>query len=183
MSNLIRVSEALRRFLSVPMRRYVVGLAAVAGLTILSSVVLGTAYPFDIASLTAINALAIMGLSMLYGWSGQISLAHGAFLGLGAYTTAFLRQWTGDVPGGFALELLAVTAVGTVAGLVVGLPALRVTGLQLAILTVAFAEVFAWALIFFIPSRAAPRAYTWALSNWGRCRRPTLGSDSQRRSS
>lgn len=132
-------------------RHYAIGLVGIVLITLTASMLLGTQFPFDVAALTAINALAIMGLSILYGWSGQISLAHGAFLGLGAYTTAFLRPWTADLPGGPVLELGAVILLGILAGLLVGLPALRVTGLQLAILTVAFAEVFAWGLIFLHP--------------------------------
>lgn len=113
-----------------------------------ASMVFGTNYPFDVAALAAIYALATMGLSILYGWTGQISLAQAGFFGLGAYATAFLRNNPPPV-GGPVVEIVLVIAIAAGAGLLVGVPALRISGLQLAIATLAFAEVFVWALTSF----------------------------------
>ncbi len=85
-----------------------------------------------------IFAIAIMGLNILVGYSGQISLGHGAFMALGAYTTAILVHRYG-------LNYLATIPVaGLLAGLVgfvLGIPALRLSPLYLALATFALAVV------------------------------------------
>jgi branched-chain amino acid transport system permease protein len=81
-------------------------------------------------------AVAVLGLNLLVGYSGQISLGHGAFFALGSYISAILNVKTG-VP---YLLTLPIAAVGCyVAGLLVGLPALRLRGLYLALVTLGLA--------------------------------------------
>src|SRR3954470_3179392 len=76
-------------------------------------------------------------LVMLIGWVGQISLAHATFVGIGAFATGLLARGL-DVP--FPLSLLLAAAIsGTVAALL-GVVALRVRGLYLAVATL----IFAW---------------------------------------
>ena len=80
--------------------------------------------------------IAILGVNLLTGYTGQISLGHGALMAIGAYTTAIL---TAD--HGFR-DLWTIPLAGLVAmaaGFVVGLPALRLTGLYLALVTFALA--------------------------------------------
>ena len=84
-------------------------------------------------------AIAVLGLVVLTGWSGQISLGHGAFFGVGAYTTAILVA-RADLPHVVALLISAI--VGLVAGALAGLPALRVTGIYLALVSLSLATVF-----------------------------------------
>jgi branched-chain amino acid transport system permease protein len=84
-----------------------------------------------------------LGLMLLAGFTGQFSLGHAAFLGVGAYTQAVL---TGHgVP--FPIALLGAAALSAVVGVVVGLPALRVKGIYLGMATLSFGfiveEVFA----------------------------------------
>jgi len=81
-----------------------------------------------------IYALIGVGLMLLTGYTGQISLGHAAFLAVGAYTEAVLQAK--GVP--FGVSLLAAGAVAGLAGIVIGLPALRLTGIYLAIATIAF---------------------------------------------
>ena len=81
-------------------------------------------------------AVAILGLNLLVGYSGQISLGHGAFFALGAYTTAILIS-----DAGFP-HLLAIIPAGLlagIAGLLFGIPALRLHGVYLALVTLALA--------------------------------------------
>jgi branched-chain amino acid transport system permease protein len=84
-------------------------------------------------------AVAVLGLNLLTGYSGQISLGHSAFFGAGAYTTAILitdHGWH---------HLLAIPIAGLVAfiiGFAVGIPALRLQGLYLALMTLAIAVAF-----------------------------------------
>jgi branched-chain amino acid transport system permease protein len=77
---------------------------------------------------------AAVGLMLLTGYTGQISLGHAAFLAIGAYTSAILTSH--GVP--FLLALPAAGIVAAAAGVVVGLPALRLSGLYLAIATMGF---------------------------------------------
>jgi len=84
-------------------------------------------------------AVAIMALNLVIGFSGQISLGHSAFVGVGAYTTIILvadYHWSyfTTIPVAFVLTFLL--------GFLIGLPALRIRGLYLAVVTLAAATVF-----------------------------------------
>jgi len=83
-----------------------------------------------------IYAIAILGLNMLTGFNGQISLGHGAFYGIGAYTTAIMiDKWN----IGYGWTIPAAAAVCLVVGFLFGRPALRLEGLYLALATFALA--------------------------------------------
>jgi branched-chain amino acid transport system permease protein len=84
-------------------------------------------------------AVAALGLALLTGYNGQISLGHGAFVGLGAYVTMIL---TVDYGVPFALAGLVAVAAAFVVGVGVGLPALRITGVYLALVTLGLAVLF-----------------------------------------
>ena len=85
-------------------------------------------------TLVLVYAIALLGLNILTGYSGQISLGHGAFYALGAYCAAILIDKAG-VP--YWATLPAAGAVCFVAGFLFGLPALRLEGLYLALATFA----------------------------------------------
>ena len=91
-------------------------------------------YWLYMACLVAINIASATGLNILTGYTGLVSLGQAAFMGLGAYTVAIL-QLRYNTP--FLLNLLAGGLVAMLAGMVVGLPSLRVKGLYLAIATIA----------------------------------------------
>ncbi len=89
--------------------------------------------------------IAVLGLNIVTGYTGQISLGHGAFMAIGGYTTAILVAEHG------VRDLWTIPIAGLVAGaagLLVGLPALRLSGLYLALATfglaVAMPELLAW---------------------------------------
>ncbi len=84
----------------------------------------------------AIYAIAILGLGLVTGYNGQISLGHGAFYAVGAYVTAILISLY-DVPYWATLPVSAVACAAI--GFLVGLPALRLGGLYLALTTFALA--------------------------------------------
>ena len=90
-----------------------------------------------------IYSIAGLGLMLLAGFTGQFSLGHAAFLGVGAYVQGYLTNH--GVP--FPVALLAAAFISALTGIVVGLPALRVKGIYLGIATIAFGyiveEVFA----------------------------------------
>ncbi len=80
--------------------------------------------PFGIylLSMWAVLTIAAMGLNLTLGYAGQVSLAQGAFVGIGAYTVALLTQ--GGVP--FALAFIAAGLLCFIVGWMLGYPALRV---------------------------------------------------------
>jgi branched-chain amino acid transport system permease protein len=79
-------------------------------------------------------AIALLGLNMLTGYNGQISLGHGAFYAIGAYTAAILMDKL-NLP--YPLTLPAAAVVCGIVGFLFGLPALRLEGLYLALATFA----------------------------------------------
>ena len=83
-----------------------------------------------------IYLIALIGLNVLTGYTGQMSLGHGAFMAVGGYTTAILMTDHG-VKDLWTIPIAAVVA--GVAGFLFGLPALRLTGLYLALATFAIA--------------------------------------------
>ncbi|SEG40672.1 amino acid/amide ABC transporter membrane protein 2, HAAT family [Thermomonospora echinospora] len=94
--------------------------------------------PFRVFQLTMVlvYAVALLGLNLLVGHAGQISLGHGAFFAVGAYAAALmLDRW--DVP--YLLTLPVAAAVAFVLGLGLGVPAVRLHGLYLALVTLSIA--------------------------------------------
>jgi branched-chain amino acid transport system permease protein len=87
----------------------------------------------------AILALAALSLNLLIGYTGQISIGHSAFFGLGGYTTAILMNTHGWSPG---WTLPASALICFVVGALVGIPALRLTGVYLSLVTLALAQLF-----------------------------------------
>src|SRR5262245_6354372 len=104
-----------------------------------------TALPFVVSEfrtvqLASVGAsfIAILGLDILTGHSGQISLGHGALMAVGAYTTAILVANHG-VQDVWTIGVAAAIAGGV--GLLAGIPALRIRGLYLALATFGIAIV------------------------------------------
>ena len=125
-------------------------------------------------------AMVALSLTILTGWAGQLSLGQFAFVGLGGLTVLGLTSGN-DIPVPFdlfdlsvqlnwAAAMLVATLVGVVAALLVGLPALRVRGLFLAVTTLAFAVASAsWLLRqdFFTGGTSAPRPPSKPVLNLG----------------
>ena len=88
-------------------------------------------------SLVFIYAIAGIGLMLLVGYTGLVSLGHAAFLAIGAYTHAWLL--TQGLP--FPVALTGATLLSALVGAIVGIPALRMTGIYLAVATLAFAII------------------------------------------
>jgi branched-chain amino acid transport system permease protein len=84
-------------------------------------------------------SVAVLGLNIVAGFSGQISLGHSAFMGVGAYTTAIL---VADHHWSFFTTVPVAAVICFVVGILVGIPALRLQGLYLAIATTGLAVIF-----------------------------------------
>lgn len=103
---------------------------------------------FPILCLGAIYSIAALGMSLLLGYAGQISLGHAAFIGIGAYTTAILTtQLNWPVLAAFA----AAIVVSSVIAYIIGKPILKTKGFFLALATLGFGEIF-----FVFTSRTDP---------------------------
>jgi ABC-type branched-subunit amino acid transport system ATPase component/ABC-type branched-subunit amino acid transport system permease subunit len=98
----------------------------------------GDGYQTYLLGLVGVTALVATGLNVLMGLTGQISIGHVGFFAIGAYTTAILTK---DAGLNFWLALVAAGALAAVVGGALALPALRLSGPYLAMITLAFAFV------------------------------------------
>lgn len=99
--------------------------------------VLDDRYLLRILTFVGINLIMVTGLSLLFGYAGQISLGHAAFYGLGAYTSAYLAK--AGAP--WFVALLGGVAFAALGGLLLALPSLRLKGHYLAMATLGFGEI------------------------------------------
>jgi branched-chain amino acid transport system permease protein len=104
------------------------GIAAVA-------VAIPAMNPFSlfVAALVGTQVIAALSLNVLMGYAGQVSLGQAAFVGVGAYSAAQLAEW---LP--FPLPIVGAVVVSAAVAALVGLPSLRIKGLQVAATTLAF---------------------------------------------
>ncbi len=110
------------------------GLLAIA---VLILPVLMSDYYVGEATWVFIYGICGVSLMVLVGYTGLVSLGHAAFLGIGAYAHAYFLQH--GIP--WILSVVLAVAITTASGIVVGLPALRMTGIYLAIATLAFSVI------------------------------------------
>ena len=127
-------AQAPRRFTPVS----VAGLIVLAGLLV-AIPFLTTTTSLRQATQIVVSVLAVLGVNIATGYGGMISLGHGVFVGVGAFATGY---YVGDLqlPWLLAIALGAITA--GLAGALVGVPALRIRGIHLALVTLGLAIVF-----------------------------------------
>ncbi|TDR93311.1 ABC transporter permease subunit [Enterovirga rhinocerotis] len=121
--------------MSADTRLRLVGYAAAALLIVLLPSLAPNPFYVHLGQIYAYTAIAVIGLNILLGLSGQMSLGHGGFYAIGCYATAILATTLGWPIGLTALAGLLLTLL---AGLAVGMVALRTRGLYLAMATLAF---------------------------------------------
>ena len=121
-------------------------LLALIGLIFLGSLVgLGAnEYHYFIMNLILINLIAAIGLQLLIGFTGLLSLGHAAFMGVGAYTSALLVTAWGCP---FILSILIAGLGAALLGIIVGIPSLRIKGFYLMVATLAFQFVVDYVII------------------------------------
>jgi len=100
-------------------------------------------YYLSIANLVWISVIGALGLNILVGYTGQVSIGHGAFMSVGAYTAANLAIRLGSP---WPVNLLAGGLMAAAVGAVVGIPSLRIKGLYLAIATLAGQLIIEWTI-------------------------------------
>src|SRR5215472_12456865 len=123
----------------LPIARWTV--AALAAIFIVVAPLTFGTYPLSILNLILIAVVGALGLNILVGYTGQISIGTGAFMSVGAYTAANLIThlhapfWIAVPAGGLMAALI---------GAVVGIPSLRIKGIYLAIATLAAQLIIEW---------------------------------------
>jgi len=101
-------------------------------------------YNFYILNLAMVNLIGALGLNLLIGFTGLLSLGHAAFLGVGAYTSALLMTHFG-IPLPLSVFCAGLVAAGF--GLLVGIPSLRIKGFYLMVATLAFQFIIEYTII------------------------------------
>ncbi|HSK48117.1 MAG TPA: branched-chain amino acid ABC transporter permease [Coriobacteriia bacterium] len=138
----------------------------IAAMIAIVPLVLADRFLLKVFTFVGLNALVVVGLALLFGYAGQVSLGHSAFIGIGAYTCAYLTARLG-LPwiAGFA----AAGALAAVGGLLLALPSLRLKGHYLAMATLGFGELMTLAFV-----EAEP--LTGGVNGLGGIPFPTLGA-------
>ncbi|MCG8683916.1 MAG: branched-chain amino acid ABC transporter permease [Desulfobacterales bacterium] len=111
----------------------------------------GNKYMFVVNNIL-ISIVAVMGLNLVTGFAGLISIGHAAFVGIGAYTVASFCSTLGTshviVTHFWPVMIILAGLVGAAFGALVGLPAFRLKHLYLAIATLSFQMIFQWVINF-----------------------------------
>jgi branched-chain amino acid transport system permease protein len=125
----------------VPLARYTMAVIAIFVYGVFPFLV--SDYVLNLANLVMIACLGAIGLNILVGYTGQISLGHAGFMSVGAYTAAVLISryavpWWAAMP--------AAGAMAAFIGMLIGTPSLRIKGLYLAIATLAAQVIIEWVI-------------------------------------
>ncbi|MDD5205236.1 MAG: branched-chain amino acid ABC transporter permease, partial [Desulfobacterales bacterium] len=118
-------------------------LAVLCGSLLLFPFLVGDYFLYT-ANLCGIGVIGALGLNILSGYTGQISLGHAAFLAIGAYSSTILTSKLG-VP--FLLSILLGGIISSLSGLLIAIPCLRLRGLYLAIATFAYYFIVEYVIV------------------------------------
>lgn len=110
-------------------------------------------YFMQIINMAGLYLILAMGFNILRGYAGLLTLGQAAFYAVGAYTTAIMNTKLGT---SFAVNLLASVIVTCVVGLIIAIPALKVKGSYLAVLTLGFGEIVRLVLVNWISFTNGP---------------------------
>lgn len=129
-------------------KRLIMNIILVAAIIIIVPILTPNLYVMQIINLIGIYMILGSGINILTGYTGQLSLGQAAFFGIGAYTTALLntRAGLGFIPC-MILSMLMTAAFGVI----LAIPALKVKGSYLALLTMGFGEVVRIVMINWTP--------------------------------
>ena len=133
--------EADMALYPLPIARWTVGALAVVFFGVLPLAL--DQYYLSLANLVWIAVIGALGLNILVGYTGQVSIGHGAFMSVGAYTAANLAIRLGSP---WPVNLVAGGLMAALVGAVVGIPSVRIKGLYLAIATLAGQLIIEWTI-------------------------------------
>jgi branched-chain amino acid transport system permease protein len=100
-------------------------------------------YWLSVSNIIGITIIAAVGLNILVGFCGQLSIGHAGFIAVGAYTSAILTHRFGQ---SFLVGLISAGIVAGLVGIIFGLPSIRVKGFYLAITTIAAYFIIIWVI-------------------------------------
>ena len=115
-----------------------IGFMVLASAVVVIGIWIKSPYYLQVMTFIGINTLLALGLNMLMGYAGQISLGHAAFYGLGAYTSAILSVHYNLNPW---LGLLGAVSIASLIAFVIGMPTLKLSGYYLGMGTLGFGMV------------------------------------------
>jgi len=147
-------------------RKNILSLLILAGVILALPLGLGNSYYLNVLVFVGIYSLITIGLSLLMGYTGQVSLGQAAFFGIGAYTSGVLSTKFGVSPW---LALLAAIFVTGGIAFLIGAPALKLKGHYLAMATLAFGYI-----VFIVFNQAS--SLTGGPSGFGQIPRFRLGN-------
>src|SRR5438270_1261635 len=133
--------EADMAFYPLPIARWTVAALAVVFFLVIPLTL--HEYFLSVGNLVWIAVIGALGLNILVGYTGQVSIGHGAFMSVGAYTSANLANRLGSP---WPVNLLAGGLMAALIGAIVGIPSLRIKGLYLAIATLAGQLIIEWTI-------------------------------------
>lgn len=119
-------------------RMALAGVAVAALVVAAGPLIVTDRFLIKVFTFAGINALVVTGLALVFGYAGQVSLGHAGFVGIGAYTAAFLTARL-EVP--WLLAFAAAGALAAAGGLLLALPSLRLKGHYLGMATLGFGEL------------------------------------------
>ncbi len=143
-------------------------LAIIAGLAVLPFII-ENPYYLGITNLILIYTILCMGLNLILGYTGLLSLGHAAFYGLGGYATAILMTRYGF---SFLPALIISGLLALIFGMLLGVPTRKVRGDYFCLLTIAFGEIFRLVAQAWIPFTGGamgivgipiPRIFSWTI--------------------
>ena len=155
------------------MPRQTLAIAALVVAVALVPLFVRSDYILTLCILSGIYAIAVMGLGILLGFAGQMSLAQAAFFGIGAYTSGVLTTHLGWPVWP---SMAAAVVLSALIGLVVGYPCLRLSGHYLALATIGFGIITQLVLINWkdvtngsdgLTGIPAPQVGPWTLESYG----------------
>jgi len=147
------------------MRKILPLLAAVVAVLVIPFVV-SSPYYLHLLQTIAIFAIVVLGLDIVFGYTGEVSIGHAALFGIGSYTAGVLSM---HFNVGFWPSLVAAPIVTAAFGALLALPALRVTGPYLAMVTLAFGTIVQILINEIVPLTNGPlgvKFSTPALFDW-----------------
>ena len=126
------------------MIRFYISIGIIALFVFFLSILIKSSYFLLILNLIALNTIIVIGLNLLIGYAGQISLGHAAFFGIGAYSSAILTTFYNVNP--WLAMLLAIIITGIIAYLI-GIPTLKLKGHYLVMATLGLNIIFTIVII------------------------------------